>query len=315
MKLLAALVFSFLAALLLGWSAPATAGTLLALCQGGAEVDVIDTATGAVSTRVKVDKVPAGIAISSDGTAAYITHPDIGLLTRLDVKTWTVAATARIGGQPFGIVVAPDGRTLYVSDWYGDRILQIDARSLAVTGTLAVGRSPAHLAIDPDGRTLYSADRESDEVSIINTLDFTRTAVIPVGRAPYALDASHPELVAVADVRSGDIALITKEKHDTKRIAGMKMPYGVAFVPGRGLLLATDQQAGMLDVIDIATQTIIHRIRLGGSPEGVVVDAVAGRAYVAEWFANRITALNIDDFSISTRIPVCDGPRVMALVP
>ncbi|WP_051678678.1 YncE family protein [Xanthobacter sp. 91] len=313
MKLLTAIVFSSLAVLLLGWSAPATAGTLLALCQGAAEVDVIDTATGAVSTRVKVDKVPAGIAISSDSTAAYITHPDIGLLTRLDVKTWTVAGTAHIGGQPFGIVAA--GGALYVSDWSGDRILRIDARGLAVTGTLAVGRSPAHLAIDPDGRTLYSADREGDEVSIINTLDFTRTAVIPVGRAPYALDPSHPELVAVADVRSGDIALITKEKHDIKRIAGMKMPYGVAFVPGKGLLLATDQQAGMLNVIDIATETIIHRIRLGGSPEGVVVDAAAGRAYVAEWFANRVTALNLDDLSISTRIAVCDGPRVMALVP
>ena len=149
-----------LAVLALAWSAPVTAGTLLALCQGAAEVDVIDTASAVVSARVKVDKVPAGIAISSDGTAAYITHPDIGLLTRLDIKTRTVAATAHIGGQPFGIAAAPDGVVIYVSDWSGDRILRIDARSLAVTSTLAVGRSPAHLAIDPDGRTLYSADRE-----------------------------------------------------------------------------------------------------------------------------------------------------------
>lgn len=304
-----------LAILALAWSAPVTAGTLLALCQGAAEVDVIDTASAVVSARVKVDKVPAGIAISSDGTAAYITHPDIGLLTRLDIKTRTVAATAHIGGQPFGIAAAPEGGVIYVSDWSSARILRIDARSLAVTGSLAVGRSPAHLALDPHGRTLYSADRESDEVSIINTLDFIRTAVVLVGRAPYALDASHPDEVAVADVRSGDIALINKNKHDIRRIGGMKMPYGVAFVPGRGLLLATDQQAGMLDVIDIATESIIKRIRLGGSPEEVVVDAAAGRAYVAEWFANRITALNLDDFSIVTRTPVCDGPRVMALVP
>ncbi len=304
-----------LAVLALAWIAPVTAGTPLVLCQGAAEVDVIDTMSAVVSARVKVDKVPAGIAISSDGTAAYITHPDIGLLTRLDIKTRTVAATAHVGGQPFGIAAAPDGGALYVSDWSGDRILRIDARSLAITGTLPVGRSPAHLAIDPDGRTLYSADRESDEVSIINTLDFIRTAVVPVGRAPYALDASHPELVAVADVRSGDIALINKDKQDVRRIGGMKMPYGVAFVPDRGLLLATDQQAGTLNVIDITKETIVRRIRLGGSPEEVVVDAAAGRAYVAEWFANRITALNLDDFSIVTRTPVCDGPRVMAVVP
>ena len=299
----------------LGGSAHATAGTLLALCQGAAEVDVIDTATAAVTARIAVDKVPAGLALSPDGAFAFITHPDIGLLTRLDVKTRKVAATAHLGGQPFGIAAAPDGAALYVGDWSGDKVVRVDARTLAVTGMLAVGRAPAHLAIAPDGRTLFSADRESDAVSVIALPAFTRSAAIPVGRAPYALDASDPDRVAVADVRSGDVALIATDGHGVTRIGGMKMPYGVAFVPGRNLLLATDQQAGTLDVIDLAAGTIIRRVRLGGAPEDVVVEGAAGRAYVAEWFANRITAIDLADFSISARIPVCDGPRVMALVP
>ncbi len=298
-----------------GWSLPATAGTLLALCQGGAEVDVIDTTTATVSAQVKVDKVPAAIALSPDGAFAFITHPDIGLLTRLDVKARAVVATARIGGQPFGIAAAPDGAALYVSDWSGDRILRVDARTLAITGTVGVGRAPAHLAIDPDGHTLYTADRESDAVSIIALPAFTRMATIPVGRAPYALAASDPALVAVADVRSGDITLIAKADHRATRIGGMKMPYGVAFVPGRGLLLATDQQAGTLDLIDLAAGSITKRLRLAGSPEDVLVDGATGRAYVAEWFANRITEVTLDDLAITARIPVCDGPRVMALVP
>lgn len=304
-----------LAILGLAWSAPAAAGTLLALCQGAAEVDVIDTTAAVVSARVKVDKVPAGISISPDGASAFITHPDIGLLTRLDVKTWAVAATAHIGGQPFGIAAAPDGESLYVSDWSGDRVLRVDPRTLAVTGTVAVGRSPAHLAMDPDGRTLYSADRESDEVSVIALPAMTRTAAIPVGRAPYALDAADPKRVAVADVRSGDVALIAKASHEVARIGGMKMPYGVAFVPGQNLLLATDQQAGTLDLIDLPARAIIKRLRLGGSPEDVLVDAQTGRAFVAEWFADRVTAVTLADFTIAARIPVCEGPRVMVLMP
>ena len=304
-----------LAILALGWSASAAAGTLLAVCQGAAEVDVIDTATSAVSARVKVDKVPAGITLSPDGASAFITHPDIGLLTRLDVKTRTVAATARIGGQPFGIAAAPDGEALYVGDWSGDRILRVDPRTLAVTGTLAVGRAPAHLAVDPLGRALYSADRESDAVSVIALPAFSRTASIPVGHAPYALDAGSSTQVAVADVRSGDVALIDKESHEVTRIEGIKMPYGVAFVPGRDILLTTDQQGGTLDVIDLSAGTVAKRLRLGGSPESVLVERTTERAYVAEWFANRITVVALDDFTIAARIPVCDGPRVMALVP
>ncbi|MFG1226187.1 YncE family protein [Xanthobacter wiegelii] len=304
-----------LAILALGWSGTAAAGTLLAVCQGAAEVDVIDTAARTVSARVKVDKVPAGITLSPDGASAFITHPDIGLLTHLDVKTRTVVATARIGGQPFGIAAAPDGDALYVGDWSGDRILRVDPRTLAVTGTLAVGRAPAHLAIDPEGRTLYSADRESDAVSVIALSAFTRLASIPVGRAPYALDATSPTRVAAADVRGGDVALITKSNHEVTRIGGMKMPYGVAFVPGHDLLLVTDQQGGTLDLIDLSAGTITKRLRLGGSPESVLVDGTTGRAYVAEWFANRVTVVTLDDFTIAARIPVCDGPRVMALIP
>lgn len=299
-------------ALILLWlPTTASAGSLLAVCQGAAQVDVLDTATGAVTSAIPLAKGPADIVISRDGAFAFITHPDLGLLTRLDVKAGRVQQTAHIGGQPFGIAMAPDG-TLYVSDWSSDLILRIDGRTLAVTGEVAVGRAPAHLAVDPEGRRLYSADRESDIVSVIALPAFARVAQIAVGHAPYALDASDPALVAVADVRGGTISLIDKADHAVVRIGGLKMPYGVAPAPG-GRLLAVDQQTGMLNVIDLATQAIIMRVRLGGSPESVVTDSAAGRAYVTEWFANRVTILNLADYAIITRTPVCDGPRMIAL--
>lgn len=304
---------ALLAWALLWLASPAAAGSLLAVCQGAAQVDILDTATGTLTASIPVAKAPAGLAVSRDGAFAFITHPDLGLLTRLDLQERRVQETAHIGGQPFGIAMAPDG-TLYVGDWSGDRILRLDGRTLAVTGAVAVGRAPAHLALDREGRTLYSADRESDVVSVIALPAFTRIAQIAVGRAPYALDASDPAFVAVADVRSGAVSLIAKADHAVTRIGGLKMPYGVAPAPG-GRLLAVDQQTGTLDVIDLAMGRIVQRVRLGGSPESVVTDSAAGRAYVTEWFANRVTILDLADYAILTRTPGCDGPRAIALSP
>ncbi|MEP9356978.1 YncE family protein [Xanthobacter sp. KR7-65] len=292
------------------------AAALYVVCQAGAEVDVIDTDASAVTHRIAVAKGPAGIALAPDGMSAYVTHPDAGLLTRIDAARRQVAGTVRLGGQPFGVAADPASGAIYVGDWSADRITRLDPVSLEPTGVVGVGRAPAALATDPRARRLYSADREDDAVSIIDLATFTRIARVAVGTAPYALDAEgDATVVAVADVRSGDVALIGKADGSVTRIGGMRMPYGVAFVPGRRLLLVSDQQAEALHLLDPDGKETLAKVRLGGSPEGVVADRSGGRAYVAEWFANRVAVVDLETRALATRIDVCDGPRMMVLGP
>lgn len=291
----------------------AVAADLFVVCQGSNEVDVLDTETGKVTDRIGVSKAPADIALSPEGRTGYVTHPDMGLLTRIDTVTRRVTDTKRLDGQPFGVVADPASGAVYVSDWSADKIIRLDPETLAITGTVAVGRAPAGLSIDPRLRLLYSADRESDTISIVDLASFKRTAAIAVGAAPFALDAfADPSQLAVAEVRSGNVSLVDKKDHSVTLIRGTRMPYGVAFVPGRRMLLVTDQQGGTLHVLDTDKGQATGKVRIGTSPEGVIVDASGHRAYVADWFSNSVAIVDLGGMTVSARIDVCAAPRMMA---
>ncbi|MDQ0504073.1 YncE family protein [Xanthobacter agilis] len=294
----------------------ASASELLVVCQSGAELRGVETQHFTTTRQLKLPKAPAALALSPDRASAFITHPDAGLLTRVDLARSALITSAAIGGQPFGIVADPDGRTLYVGDWSADRVRRLDAASLAETGSVAVGRSPAGLALDPARRELYSADREAGAVSIIDLETFTRVATVPVGEGPYSFDTSGDRrTLRVVNVRSGDLAEIDKDSHAVTRLAVGKMPYGAASLSRTGEVLVANQQSGTLSLVAAGASRPIRTLRVGGSPEGVAVDPSHPRAYVADWFSDQVLVVDLDALQVAARIGVCKGPRSLTLLP
>jgi YVTN family beta-propeller protein len=69
----------------------------------------IDTSTGAISTgqAVLVGRGPTGVAVSPDGTRAYVTNTADGTVSVVDVSsaTPTVEATVEVGDAPTGVAI------------------------------------------------------------------------------------------------------------------------------------------------------------------------------------------------------------------
>ena len=61
---------------------------------------VIDIACATVKARIPVAQGPVGVAISADGSRAYLTHPDAGLISELDGRSRKVIKTMNVGGAP-----------------------------------------------------------------------------------------------------------------------------------------------------------------------------------------------------------------------
>nr|WP_269152329.1 YncE family protein [Xanthobacter oligotrophicus] len=227
-----------------------------------------------------------------------------------------VIDTTSIGGQPFAVVADPGSGVLYVSDWSADAVYRLDPHTLARTGTVKVGRSPAGLVLDAQGRRLYSADRESNAVSIIDLASFSRLASVAVGQAPYAFDTGNdPRFIAVANVRCGDVSLIDKTDHTVSSLPAGKMPYGLAVIPGTGRILVANQQSGTVSLLDPQAGRQAGSLRLGGSPESVVISPDGRQAYVSEWFDDAVAVIDLEGLAMRARIKVGRGPRTMALVP
>jgi YVTN family beta-propeller protein len=79
---------------------------------------------------------PFAVAVTPDGTRAYVTNQGDGTVSAINTTTNTVIATIPVGIQPFGVDVAPEGSTVYVADASSNRVAVIDVASNTLTKTL-----------------------------------------------------------------------------------------------------------------------------------------------------------------------------------
>ena len=98
---------------------------------GGGTVSVIDTATNTVAATISLgtNLNPFGVAITPDGTRAYVTisFPN-NFVSVIDTATNTVVATIPVGVAPSGIAITPDGTRAYVTNSGSDTVSVIDTR-------------------------------------------------------------------------------------------------------------------------------------------------------------------------------------------
>jgi len=147
------------------------------------EVSVIDTATNTVVTTVAAGRLPGPVAVSPDGTLAYVgvfISPGVGGISVIDTATNTVTTTVIVGNQPFGIAFTPNGAFAYVANFVGSSVSVIDTATATVVATISSGsaRTPAAAAVTPDGAFVYTANFNSNNVSVIDTATNTITTLI-----------------------------------------------------------------------------------------------------------------------------------------
>ena len=96
---------------------------------GGGTVSVIDTATNTVAATISLgtNQNPFGVAITPDGTRAYVTinFPN-NFVSVIDTATNTVVATIPVGAGPIGVAITPDGTRAYVTNDGSDTVSVID---------------------------------------------------------------------------------------------------------------------------------------------------------------------------------------------
>ena len=62
---------------------------------------------------------PCGVAVSADGSKAYVCLSIRNTLAVVDLSSGSVSRQISVGIAPWDVVLSPDGNTAYVSDWGG----------------------------------------------------------------------------------------------------------------------------------------------------------------------------------------------------
>ncbi|KAB1074458.1 YncE family protein [Methylobacterium planeticum] len=303
----------FVLACLIAAPAPAQAGgaAVYVVSQEAGMLARVGAGAAAADPALLVGPRPAGIAVGPGGQV-YLSHPDHRAITVVGGRDGPALRRLAFAGQAFGIAVSDDGASLFVGDWRAGTVSRLSTASGGVEGIAGVGREPAGLALDRAGR-LFVADRESRQVSVVDTRSMVRIATVAAGEAPFAL-ALNPrqDRLYVANVRSNTLTVIdTRSLEPVATVPVGAMPYGVAVSPDGRLVLVTNQHAGTVSVLDADRLTLAGTVAVGKYPEGIAV--LGGRAYVANWFSDDVSVIDLATLRESERIRVGAGPRAIAL--
>lgn len=296
--------------------APGTAGAaerVYVLSQAGAVLSEIEPGADRPTASIPLDKAPATLVLAPATGLAYVTHPDIGQVSVVDLGARRVLRALAVEGSPFGIAVTSDGR-LFVGDWNGAHVSVLDADGEAPPRTVNVGQAPAHLILTPDEKLLFVANRESNDVSAVRTETLSVVATIPVGRAPFAMALS-PDAARlyVGNVQAGTVSVIDTAKLEVVATwASGAMPYGAAVTPDGARVVVTNQQAGTVSLLG-SDGAAPPALKVGGYPEGVAIGADGTRAYVANWFSDDVSVLDLDGGREIRRIKFPGGPRAIVI--
>jgi len=142
------------------------------------------------------EEIPAGIAVSPDGTRLYVALNLSNRLGEFDAQSGKLLRLFDVGVAPYDVALV--GRKAYVSNWGGRRpgaadvtgpagrgtLVKVDPSTyIAAEGSVSVvdlesGRNAAEivvhlhasaLAVSPDGRYVVCANAASDNLSVIET--------------------------------------------------------------------------------------------------------------------------------------------------
>jgi len=286
-------------------------------------VSVIDISSNTVIYTIAVGNQPNGIAITPDGTRAYVANGG-GEVWVLATSNNAVLAKVMVGGYPSGIAITPDGRRAYVTRDNMSSVSVIDTSSNTVTAKITVGTAPGGVAITPNGTRAYVTNVGSvaggGSVSVIDTSTNTVVATVNVP-GPVGVAITPDGTRAYVASPSGPLSVIDTSSNSVVATVAVPSiedsPFNVAITPdGKRVYVVTFGFGGNgpVNVIDTSTNTVVSTVGVGTGPSGIAITPDGTRAYVAiatNTIGNGPGAVTVIDTSSNTvvaTVPVGSTP-------
>ncbi len=125
---------------------------------------IANTSTGTKSTH--------GTDVTPDGAYAYVTNPDLGKVTAVNLNTLRTTSIT-VGDTPMNVAINPLGTRAYVTNFNSHTVSVIDLVQTSPTfntviSTIPVGIEPYGIVVTPSGKRVYVANYYSGNVSMID---------------------------------------------------------------------------------------------------------------------------------------------------
>ena len=269
-------------------------------------VTVINTATNAIVTKIKVGNGPEGVCFSPDGTKVYVSNYDDNTVSVISTANNTVVATFQVGQGPGGISFSPDGTKAYVANYDDNTVSVINTANYAVVASVPYIYNAWSTCISPDGKTLYVSDFAENYVSPINTATntylgndsilFPRNGINTNNTTNGLINISPDgsKIFVTSGYNNNDTVYIfnASTKKQIGAIGVGKTPVDIAITPDGTKAYIANQVSNTVSVLNTTTNVIIKTINVGYNPSNVRVTPDGTTAYVLNWNDNTVNIIS-----------------------
>lgn len=229
-----------------------------------------------VVAEIVAGRHPGHVVADSAGERAFITDSEADALLIVDVMQRRVAASVPVGDYPHGLRLSPDGREAWLANVRDGTVSVVDIAAAREVARIPVGPSPVQVGFAPNGSRAYVSLRGANAVAEIDARNRRVLRRIPVGRGPVQVFAT-PDggLLYVANEGTRAVPGTTASVIDLATGAVIatvetgRGAHGVVVCETGSRAFVTNLYDDTLTEIDVATQTVRRRIRVGRTPNGV----------------------------------------------
>ncbi|MBI4888492.1 MAG: hypothetical protein HY824_15460 [Acidobacteria bacterium] len=292
------------------------AARLLVLLRNASALAFVDPASGTVLGRVPVGVDPHEVAVTPDGSMAFVASPREGISV-IDVRAMKELRRISPGAlsAPHDVLYA-GGKLYFTAEGY-KTIGRYDPVADKVEWMLGIGQDGTHLLVlAKDQQTMWVPNRGSNSVSVIDAVaggpPKFKTSAIPVpGKTPEGIDLS-PDGRELWTATRGDggVSIIDTASRKVIQSFNLKLTDAnrLKFTPD-GKVLILDGGTGTLVVVDAASRKEIKRLKVADRDTGdggMFVMPDGSRVYLGLRDDHSVVVVNLKTLETEKRFPM--GP-------
>ncbi len=272
--------------------------------------------------EVQVGETPHEVVLSRDGRYAYVSDngvlwmdydgPGGNTISIIDLSTRRRAGVLPLGKfrRPHGLALDPTSSRAFVTAENPDRLVLVDLDARAVIKDFDNGGSDPHMVtFGIDGEWAYVSNTASGTVGAVHAAS-GKLRLVEVGKGPQgsllSLDGS---ILWVTCRDEGSIDIIDTQAK--AKVGTIKTGPGVNRVvatPDEKLLVYSLQSGEAVGIADIAAETEIAQIPLGGQPLSISLSRDGRFAFAGVQDEDQIWIVSVTDREV---VQVIDTPPGM----